>query len=218
MPAAMIWGANGGIGRALVELLTEQDWTVIAVTHTPRTLDMLTPHVFDANTAVPYEVQLAAQSMSTISSKIDLSVYAAGDITSANASEMDLDQWSRIVDANLTGAFVTTRYGLPLMAEEGHMVYLGAISERLMLPKLSAYVAAKAGLEAFVAALSKEERKRRFTVVRPGAVDTPFWEKVPLGPPKNAMAPRMVAQKILEAYKQHHTGQLDLTQPATEKT
>jgi len=75
---------------------------------------------------------------------------------------------------------------------------------------LSAYAAAKAGLEDFVIALSKEQRKKRFTVVRPGAVDTPLWEKVTLKLPSGAASPKKVAIKILEAYQNGHDGKLDL--------
>jgi short-subunit dehydrogenase len=88
---------------------------------------------------------------------------------------------------------------------------LGAVSERLRLPKLSAYAAAKAGLEAFVEALRKEERRRQVMLVRPAAVATPLWDKVPMSLPTNAPSPEKVAKRILKAYHEGHTGQLDLT-------
>ena len=78
------------------------------------------------------------------------------------------------------------------------------------LPGLSAYAAAKAGLEAFAESLSKEQRKKRITVVRPGAVATPLWEKVPLRMPVDVAPPGKIARKILEAYESGHKGQLDL--------
>ena len=96
------------------------------------------------------------------------------------------------------------------MQENGHIIFLGAVSERLKLPGLSAYAASKAGLEAFAVALSKEERKKRITVVRPGAVTTPLWEKVSLRLPTDAASPEKVAEKIIEAYQVGHKGQLDL--------
>ena len=58
--------------------------------------------------------------------------------------------------ANLSGAYLATHHSLPLLAEDAHLVFLGAVSERLRLPGLSAYAAAKAGLEAFGEALGKE--------------------------------------------------------------
>ncbi len=213
MKTALIWGAGGGIGRALVSKLVADSWTVHAVTHRPggQQLTSLTPHVIDANVAVPYEVQMVVTSVSQEADEVNLSVYAAGDIASAKVAEMGPDDWNRIMDANLTGAYVTAHYSLPLLADDAHLVFLGAISERLRLPGLTAYATAKTGLEAFVEALGKEDRKRRITLVRPAAVNTDFWEKVPFRMPDNALSPEAVAGRILDAHLQGHKGILDLT-------
>jgi NAD(P)-dependent dehydrogenase (short-subunit alcohol dehydrogenase family) len=114
------------------------------------------------------------------------------------------------LDANLNGAYLAIHYSLPLLAPQAHIFFLGAISERMRLPRLSAYAAAKAGLEAFAEALRKEQRKRRVTVVRPVAVDTPFWDKVPFNLPPHPLQPDDVAQRILAAYHERHKGPLDL--------
>lgn len=66
----------------------------------------------------------------------------------------------RILDANLTGGYNTVHYSLPLLTPDAPLVFLGAVSGRMRLPGLSAYAAAKAGLEAFAEAQRKEERKR----------------------------------------------------------
>jgi NAD(P)-dependent dehydrogenase (short-subunit alcohol dehydrogenase family) len=97
-----------------------------------------------------------------------------------------------------------------LLAEDAHLFYLGAISERLRLPGLGAYAAAKAGLEAFADTLRKEERRRKVTVVRPAAVATPLWEKVPMRLPAHAMTAKDLAERIIEAYRDGHKGTLDL--------
>jgi len=210
MKTAMVWGANGGIGRALTEKLIDDDWTVVAVTHQPNGADELKQHVIEVDTASPYEVELAITTASQLVQDVDMFVYTVGDITTSKVAEMNADDWWRILDANLTGAFLATRFSLPLLAPNAHLFYLGAISERLRLPGLSAYAAAKAGLEAFVEALSKEERKRAVTIVRPGAVDTPFWERVSLRLPKNALSADCVADEIMTAYEQKHVGVLNL--------
>jgi 3-oxoacyl-[acyl-carrier protein] reductase len=210
MKNTLIWGAGGGIGRALAEQLAGDGWKVIAVTHWPTNHFSPAIQLLDANVADPYEVQLAVNSAGQLADQIDLWIYAAGDITSAKNADLTPETWQRILDANLTGAFLTTHYSLPLLAPDAHLVYLGAISERLRLPGLGAYAAAKAGLEAFAEALGKEERKRRITVVRPSAVDTPLWEKVPLRLPANALKPEVLARQIIEAHEQGHKGTLDI--------
>jgi NAD(P)-dependent dehydrogenase (short-subunit alcohol dehydrogenase family) len=98
----------------------------------------------------------------------------------------------------------------PHLAEEGHLVLLGAISERLRLPGLAAYAAAKAGLEALAATLGKEDRRRRVTLVRPAAIATDLWDKVPLRLPEGAPAPEKVVGRILDAHRSGHKGVLEL--------
>ena len=209
MSTAMIWGANGGIGRAVVAKLTTDGWTVLAVARNPGDLHALTPHVFEADVADADAVEMAVSAARQISPTVDLWVYAAGDITAAKVAEMEPSDWQRILDANLTGAFVTAHSSLPLLAKDEHMMFLGAVSERMRLPGLTAYAAAKAGLEAFAAALGKEERKRRVTVLRPAAVNTTLWEKVPFRRPAHALEPEDVAKRIVSAYQEGHKGVLD---------
>lgn len=210
MTTAMIWGASGGIGRALVNQLIARQWVVVAVGRDVDKLRDVTAHAFSVNVADAFSVQQAVQAAAQEVEAIDLWIYAAGDIASAPVAEMNPATWNRILSANLTGAFLATHYSLPLLAPEAHLIYIGAVSERLRLPGLSAYAAAKSGLEAFAEALRKEERRRRITVVRPSAVATPLWDKVPMRVPRDAPPPDKVAGRILAAFDEGHTGLLEL--------
>jgi NAD(P)-dependent dehydrogenase (short-subunit alcohol dehydrogenase family) len=196
---ALVWGATGGIGRAVVERLLVDGWSVSAVGRDARALPALTPHCYEADLSDAFSVQQAVMAMGQELGEIALFVYAAGDITSEPLAQMKPATWQRIMDANLTGAYLATHYSLPLLAEDAALVFVGAISERLRLPGLTAYVAAKAGLEAMVEALRKEERHRRVILVRPAAVNTGFWAKVPFRMPATAQSARAVAEKIVEA-------------------
>ena len=80
------------------------------------------------------------------------------------------------------------------------MMFIGAYVDHLLLSKMGAYAAAKAALEPFVQILRKEQRKLRFSVVRPGAVDTPFWDNAPFKLPADAKLPRQIAEQILTHY------------------
>ena len=211
MKNALIWGAAGGIGRALTDALLALNWQVLVIARDASLLDLAADHRFDADLSDSFSVQNAVRSASFEVDQVDFWVYAAGDITSARVGDMAPDTWQRIMDANLNGVHLATHYSLPLLANNAHLFYLGAVSERLRLPGLAAYAAAKAGLEAYAEALRKEQRGRHVTVVRPGAVATPFWDKVPMRLPKDAASPEKVAKRILEAYDEGHSGLLNLT-------
>ncbi len=212
MKTAMIWGASGGIGRSLTQQLTDAGWEVVAITRYPEKIEeVATVTVELGNVGNAAEIDKAIYTAQFEIDAIDLWVYAIGDITQAKVIDMGADTWQQILGANLTGAYLATKASEPLLQPDAHLFFLGAVSERLQLPSLSAYVAAKAGLEAFVATLAKEQRKRTFTIVRPGAVDTDFWEKVSLRKPKDAADPDKVAQRIITAYENGTKGKLDIT-------
>lgn len=198
MKNAIVWGAAGGIGKALTQRLVDEDYTVVAVSRHPGELQAITPNSIATDVTVPSQVRAAAYQARSISESFDLYLYTAGEIASIKNSEMNVKDWERILNANLTGAFLTAQASLPLLAPKATFVFLGAIHERLRLPGLGAYAAAKAGLEAFAETLRKESR-RRVLVIRPGAVDTPFWSNVPFSMPKNALEPTALAERILQA-------------------
>ena len=208
---AMIWGAGGGIGLALLRRLRAEGWRTIGLARDVTTVAEVADLAIMVDVTQSVMVSHAVLQASYEFDAVQLWAYAAGDITSSRVQDMPYADWERIIGANLSGAFAATHASLPLLAEEAHLFYLGAVSERLRLPGLSAYVAAKAGLEAWAAAFAKEQRQRKVTVVRPGAVDTPFWDKVPLRLPKDAATPEQVATRILQAYGEGSSGQLDLT-------
>lgn len=207
---ALVWGAAGGIGRAIAGRLTADDWQVAAFSRHPEELGEAAAYSFAADVADPFAVQRAVLAASQEAGEAALFVYAAGDITSEPMREMAPGAFRRIIDANLTGAYHAAHHSLPLLAADAPMVFIGAVSERMRLPGLSSYAAAKAGLEAFAEALRKEERKRRVIVVRPSAVSTGFWQKVPFKMPGNALSPEAVAEKVVAAVNAGHQGVLDI--------
>ncbi|MCB0208738.1 MAG: SDR family oxidoreductase [Anaerolineae bacterium] len=115
----------------------------------------------------------------------------------------------QIIDTNLTGAIVATHYSLPLLAAGVHLMYIGVVSERIGLSGLRAYTAAKAGLEAFIEGLGKKQRQQRVLNIRPSAIDTPLWQKVPAhaltqrGRPRHRVQPNRFL-RLLTVNRQAH--------------
>jgi NAD(P)-dependent dehydrogenase (short-subunit alcohol dehydrogenase family) len=211
MKNALVWGASGAIGQAVLSKLSAEGWTTVGIVRDSLKTPQMTDFMFETRFENPRDIEETAYLVSQDISDINFWCYAAGDISSVKVSEMVPMDWQRIINANLNGAFYAIHHFLPLLSETAHIFFIGAMSERLRLPGLSAYAASKAGLEAFAEALGKEERKKRITIVRPGAVVTPFWDKVPLRLPKDAAPAEKVAERIYEAYLAEHKGQLDLT-------
>lgn len=207
---ALVWGAAGGIGRALTHRLVADKWQVVSLGRHTETLQDLTPYVFECEVTDPFAVQRTVIAAGQEVSEASLFVYSVGDITSATVATMPPAAWERIIGANLTGAFLTAHYCMPLLADDAPLVFVGAVSERLRLPGLSAYAAAKAGMEAFVEVLRKEQRHRQVLLVRPAAVTTALWHKVPFKMPAKALSPEEVAERIIHAYHEGRSETLDL--------
>jgi NAD(P)-dependent dehydrogenase (short-subunit alcohol dehydrogenase family) len=209
MENALIWGADGGIGQAVARRLVDQGWKVILAGRHVERFEGLGGVPVEAEVGDPFSMQAALTAISQEVDEIQLWVYAVGDITSAPVAGMSLPDWRRILDANLTGAFLATQQSWPLLAKQAHLFYLGALHERLRQPGMGAYAAAKAGLEAFAEVVRKESR-RRVTVIRPSAVETPLWKKTPFKLPPRPLSPADVANRIWQAYQEGTESNLDL--------
>ncbi|MCS7209036.1 MAG: SDR family NAD(P)-dependent oxidoreductase [Fimbriimonadales bacterium] len=212
----LLIGADSSIGQSVAKAFIEDEWEVWAIgRHAERFASGVQWAYAVSDVADPVQMEQAAQALqahlrSLGDRQVDAMVYAVGDITAQKAHEMPLEAWQRILNANLTGAFVATRVFSPLFSPEPHLFYIGALSEKLILPGLSAYATAKAGLEVFAQVVAKEQPRWKVSVVRPGAVATRFWERVPFRMPPKTLQPDEVALRILEAYYNEQRGNLDL--------
>lgn len=210
MKTAIIWGADGGIGQALVQQLKTDKWTVVGFGRHVERFEDEVDFAYEADVANQFGVQTAVHQAALEIDKANLFIYTVGNIVHQKSPDMSPEAWTQVINANLNGAFYTYHHSRPFLTDDAHIFFLGAVTERLQLPGFAPYVAAKAGLEAFAATLKKEERKKKITVVRPGAVATPFWEKLPITLPKDAAPADKVAAKIMEAFAEGKAGQLDL--------
>jgi NAD(P)-dependent dehydrogenase (short-subunit alcohol dehydrogenase family) len=210
MKQALIWGGDGDIGRAIASQLLDDGWQVAVTIHNDAETDGRLTAAVQADVTDGYSMNQAVLALNGDMDAVDLWVYAIGDIAFTKVADLSPTDWMRILNANLNGAFLSLHHSLPLLAPDAHLIFIGALTEQLQLPRLSAYASAKAGLEAFVAVLAKEERKRKVTLVRPGAVNTKFWGRGPATLPKAHLQPGDVAKSILTIYHEGRTGQIDL--------
>jgi len=110
-------------------------------------------------------------------------VFANAGILPAPApvEQLDWEQWDRVLDVNLTGAFVTLVASLPHVVEGGSLIVNGSSLAIRPRAQRLAYVAAKAGLHGAARALALElsPRRIRVNVLAPGLTDTPMVRRIP---------------------------------------
>ncbi len=210
MPDVLIWGASGGIGSALVHTLKTEGWRVFAAARDelkiPSEADATFSFTAEDAASIDAVISLCAQQ----TDGLELVIYAVGGLTPAPLDKLSPEAWQAIFNANVNGAFLTARASLNLMTKDSHMMLIGAYVHKITLPRMGAYAAAKAALEPMVNVLARENRKMRFTLVRPPAVDTPFWENVPFKLPDYAIQPQAIARAMLDYHKSGEAGELDI--------
>ena len=108
--------------------------------------------------------------------RIDHLVNNAGVTGDGLMLRMKREDWDRVVQVNLGGAFEVTRAVLPTMvkARYGRIVNLSSVVGLMGNPGQASYCAAKAGLLGFTKSLAREVASRQITVnaVAPGFIDT----------------------------------------------
>ena len=93
---------------------------------------------------------------------------------------MPIEDFRRQVEVNLTAQVAVTQAMLPpLRRARGRIVFIGSIGGRIAFPLNGAYHAAKFGVEAVGDVFRQELRPWRIAVsiVEPGSIDTPIWER-----------------------------------------
>jgi short-subunit dehydrogenase len=110
----------------------------------------------------------------------DLLVNNAGMGYTATTTETPLSDWQRVLDLNLTAAFLAIQAVLPGMRQMGRgtIINVVSIAGKQAFPGWSAYCASKFGLLGLSHAVAQEERSHgiRVTAFCPGSVNTPIWD------------------------------------------
>ncbi|GAA4573268.1 SDR family NAD(P)-dependent oxidoreductase [Planotetraspora kaengkrachanensis] len=110
---------------------------------------------------------------------LDIAINNAGVFTAAKVADIDEDDWTRTLDGNVTGVFLSMKHEIAAMRRAGTGVIVNVASQigtHRRVPGLGAYGAAKAAVTALsrTAALEYIREGIRINVVSPGPHDTPM--------------------------------------------
>jgi NAD(P)-dependent dehydrogenase (short-subunit alcohol dehydrogenase family) len=207
MDYALIWGATGGIGRAVLAGVRAAGLHPLAIARDPLPLEAEGYDACAADVTRPHDVAAAALWAAQQSGgAVALWVYAVGAMSNGPLADTSTEALSAAIDVNLIGAHRAVHHSLPLIPAGGHLIFLGAYPDRIALPKLGAYAAGKAALDSYITVLTKELRDRTVTNLRLSAVDTPLWQQAPFRLPRGARQPHEVADAVLRAYRERTRG------------
>jgi 3-oxoacyl-[acyl-carrier protein] reductase len=162
---AVVTGGAQGLGFAIARRLVASGAQVSLWDLNARLLADAQKELGDAASTIEvniadYEAVAAATAqVETAFGSLDILVHSAG-IAGRNAplEEYDLEEWRRVIEIDLNGAFYVNRAVLPGMKARnyGRIVNIASIAAKEGNPQASAYAAAKAGVVGMTKAVGKE--------------------------------------------------------------
>jgi len=174
---ALVTGGGSGIGAAVAARLRSDGFHVAIIDLNPSDTDFSYVADVTDRTAVDAAVAEIHRALGPIT----VLVNAAGRENFRRFTDIGFDEWRKIIDINLNGVFHTTQAVLPDMIEAGwgRIVNISSSSTHSGTPYMSAYVAAKSGVNGLTKSLALEYGPAGVTVnaVPPGFIDTPMLRK-----------------------------------------
>ena len=180
---AIVTGAAGGLGRAIVALLRERGAQVVAEDLDPAVEELaadgvapLVGDVTDPDTPRA-AVALARERFGTP----DVLVNNAARFLLKPTGETTVAEWDLLMATNVRGAFLHAREALPALREsgDGRIVNIASISGLVGLDAQTAYCTTKGAIVQLTRQLAIEHAPTvRVNAVAPGAIDTPFMDPV----------------------------------------
>ena len=213
---AVVTGASSGIGRATARLLAAEGASMVLVARREQVLlevaEAITSHggtaiCHPADVADPQAVRELFSTVKEQCGRLDILVNGAGvNPPRRQLADAGLQDWTHVIEVDLTGAYLCVQGALPLMRKQGSGTIVNISSmagKRTSIMAGVAYSAAKHGLGSLTRSINLEERQRgiRACELCPGEVNTPILDTRPYPPSiasrAHMLQPEDVAQAVL---------------------
>ncbi len=170
---ALITGGGSGIGRSSALGLLRQGWTVVLTGRRMERLEETRQMAGDgaertlaivSDVSDPDSIAALFARVREVYGRLDLLFNNAGSgAPPLPLEDLTLEQWKRVVDLNLTGAFLCTQEAFRIMKDQnprgGRIINNGSISADRPRPNSSPYTATKHALTGLTKAVALDGRK-----------------------------------------------------------
>ncbi|GHO81372.1 glucose 1-dehydrogenase [Ktedonobacter sp. SOSP1-85] len=196
---ALITGADSGIGRAIALLFAREGASVVVnYAHNEQKANEVrsmieqqggTCFVQQADISQYQQAQGLAQRAVEQFGRLDILVNNAGMEIHSPFLDVTEEQFDRVVDTNLKGAFFCAQAAAREMVKQnirGQIINISSVHEDLPMPENVPYCCAKGGMRMMMRTICLELAKHSITVnnIAPGAIDTPIDADVKSDPNK----------------------------------
>jgi short-subunit dehydrogenase len=202
---ALITGGSSGIGAATAHALASAGAKPLIAGRNAERLASIASETggvpLQADLAAPDGPEALAEAALRESDHIDLLVNNAGIGWAGPFGEITKAKVDELITVNLTAPIQLTRLLAPGMAKRrhGHIVFVSSIAGATGVRDEAVYAATKAGLTCFAESIAYElaDDGVGVSVVFPGVIDTPFFER--RGTPYHRAKPKPIAPEGIAA-------------------
>lgn len=207
-PVFLITGASSGIGEATARRAAQAGHRVVLAARRTEPLEALAAELGGPERAIAVECDVTEWEAQERMVATALDAFGRTDVAFANAGfgaargflAESPEHWRAMVLTNVYGAALTLRATIPALREtRGHLLLTGSVAGRRALPG-SLYSCTKWAVTAMgeAARLELDGSGVRVTLIEPGMVDTPFFDRRPSG----ALEPDDIARAVMYAVSQ----------------
>jgi NAD(P)-dependent dehydrogenase (short-subunit alcohol dehydrogenase family) len=203
---AVVTGAGSGVGRAVANELAKRGYKVALLGRRREPIEEAARSIAGlaivCDVADESSVTAMAQRIRQELGDVSVLVNSAGiNVARRALADLSVEDFRKVVDVDLTGAFLCTHAFLPEMRKRKEGTIVNVISDAgLHANRISgaAYIAAKFGLTGLTATINAEERRNgiRACAVCPGEINTPLLDKRPVPPPAEARAKMLQSEDV----------------------
>lgn len=186
---AAITGGGSGIGKATAQLFAKEGaFVIITDIHRENGQATVTEiekqggkaAFFEVDVTTPKAVESAIQQIMETYKRIDILFNNAGISNVGRVDEVEPDDWDRIMNVNVKGVYLPSKYTLPYMMEQksGVVINMSSCAAEMGLAKRAAYSATKGAVLALTKAMQVDYAPYniRVNALLPGTILTPFVE------------------------------------------
>ena len=185
---AIITGAGSGIGRASAQLFAAEGARVVCAdidtANVEETARLIGPAALAMTVDVAKAADIEAMVAQTVSAfgRLDILYANAGIGEAANAIDMTLEQWDRMIAINLTSVWLSAKYALPHMIAGGggSIINQSSTAGLIGIPDLPHYSSAKSGVVGLTRQIAAEygPKNIRCNAICPSSIPTPLVSRV----------------------------------------
>lgn len=206
---ALITGGSSGIGRAIA-LLFAKEGAKVSILDIDKEKGVETENLIkkDGKEAIFIQADVSKENdvknaiILTIKkfNKLDILCNNAGISYSCPLTEMDEKDWDKVLNINLKGVFICSKYAIPEMIKTGNgsIINIASVAGLVGLANESAYCASKGGIISLTKAMALElaPYKIRVNCICPGSTLTPMFERILLSTGNYEMALKKNIERI----------------------